>query len=290
MDIRQVEEQLALNLANAVFGDSPGGAILTSVTVTKQQIGAFLSAWTTKAALKCPFAILRVSSGKNDPDAATHASGSMGLGVRKAMRATIVVVAGSIADPLPSPPPFRAVGNVTGDDVHGQGAVIGKTVTIGAQAGQGVDRISPEIVRQALGNGLLIDSVHGVAGRVVGDSDLMEAFGVQVLGRRIDVEITNGSTVQSYHTPTRFKATVASTTVTNSWAAVPARPDFLSYLLKRDGTTIFTGTDRTVTTYADTGVSAGAHTYTLVAQYDDAARPPASANRSSSILSTTVTV
>ncbi len=151
MDIRQIEEQIALNLASARFSDAPAALILTSVTITRQDLGALIAAWTSDTAKTCPFAVVRVTSGRDEQDAATHASGSMGRGIRRTVRAVVLVAAGSITDPLPSPPPYRAVGNVTGDTVHGQYGMIGNLAAgaIGVQAGQGVDRIVTEIVRQA---------------------------------------------------------------------------------------------------------------------------------------------
>jgi hypothetical protein len=288
VDIRQVEEQFALNLANCVFSDAPNAKILTAVAITRGPIGEFLAGWNSASPFKCPFAVVRVTGGTEERDAASHASGSMGLGVREFMRATVVVVAGSVNDPLTSPPPFAtSVGNVTGDTIHGQGAIVGKGVVIGTQVGQGVDRVATEVVRQCFGNGLLLDNVFGVQGRVVGENDLQQIYGTQLVGRAITFEIQNGSTQQSYHAPTRFKAAVGGATVTSTWLGVPSRPDFYQYVLKRDGGQIYAGP---LLTFADVGVAPGAHTYTLVAQYDDVGRPPAAANRSSAVLSNPVTV
>lgn len=287
MDVRQVEEQLALRLASAVFGDAPAGAILTSVTITRQDLGALIAQWTSTAAKVCPFAVLRVSSVRSDPEGASHASGSMGKGVRQTMRVQVAIVAGSINDPIPSPQPSTSVGNVSGDDVHGQGAVIGKAVVIGTQAGQGVDRIVAEIVRQALGNGVLVDNVHGVAGRIVSEADLQPVFGVQLLGRRLELEITNGSSVESYHAPTRVLPSSVGTTITVAWSAVPARPDFVGYVLKRNNVQVYAGTN---TSFSDATGASGTYNYALTAVYDDAGRPPSSSNRSSPPVTLTVTV
>jgi hypothetical protein len=287
VDIRQVEEQLASILASAAFGDTPYEAILTEVLVTRQDLGALLVAWSSKAALQCPFGVVRVKRGTAERDVATHASGSMGRGMRQTFRATVVVVAGSIVDPLPSPPPFRAVGNVASDNVHGQGGILGLAAAIGTRTNQGVDRIEAEVLR-ALGNGFLVDQVHGVAGKLLGSGDLMTAYGVQLLGRAFELEITNGSVEETYHQPIRLHvSSLAGTTATLAWTPVPTRPDFLSYVLSRNNVPVYTGTN---TSYADATGAHATYSYSLVAQYDDVTRPPATANRTSKATTLSVTV
>lgn len=286
MDIRQLEEQFALVLANSRFLDAPADAILTNVQITRQDISVFLAGWRTVAAFTMPFAILRVVGGLPEKDAASHPSGSMGRGVRQFVKASVWVAAGSIADPVPSPPPFVAVGNVADDNAFGQGALIGKAVVMGQRTNQGIDRIVPELIRQGLGDGILVDYVHGFQGRVTGTSDVSAPL-PQVAVRRIDVEITNGSAEQSYHAASLFHATKVGTTVTLSWRAVPARPDFLAYVLSRNGNPIYTGT---AVGFIDAVGAVGPVTYTLVATYDDANRPPTTGNRTSRVTTLPYTV
>lgn len=287
MDIRQLEETIALALANSRFMDAPGDAILTAVQITRQDIGVFLASWRTVNAFTLPFAIFRVVGAAPDKDAASHPSGTMGRGVRQFAKASIWVAAGSIADPVPSPPPFVAVGNVANDNAFGQGAMIGTAVAIGTRANQGVDRIVPELIRQAFGNGVLVDYVHGFQGRVSGTGDVAAPF-PQINVRRIDIEIMNASAQESYHSPFRLHVSgKVGTTVTLAWSPVPTRADFLAYVLKRNGNPIYTGT---AASFVDAVGAAGPVTYTLVATYDDAARPPTTGNRTSGVVTLAYTV
>lgn len=180
-----------------------------------------------------------------------------------------------ITDPSP-------VASAAGEDTHGlnrvTGALRNETDGQGKSEGRHVDEVVGRLL-EALNNGQLLDSTHGMQATITRGNELVSVDGVQVLARPIDITVHNATVARHYHTVRQFKATAGgSGACTLTWALPATRYDTLRVLVKRSaaggayptisGTAVTLAGDLSVTASL-TGLPAGVYKFSAFVAYDE---------------------
>lgn len=200
MDLWQAKRQIAYLLRQATWEDAPSDPVLTDAFVSEDLEGNFLPGdfladGPVDKAL--PFARVARLGAAQDRE-------SRGRVAELLLRAFVVAGGSGVAG---------AEGETATDeyDTHGENQVTGAlrdpTDGPGSSTGRDVDEIVDRLIEDALGEGQLIDSVHGLQGEVVADLEADPVDGVQVLARPVDFVIYNATRTRYYHPGYNLAAT-----------------------------------------------------------------------------------
>jgi hypothetical protein len=227
VDVWQAKRQIAWLLGRATWADSPSHVVLVDSIVSEDepgnfQPGTFLPDGPQPDAL--PFSVVQRGRAQQDRESS--------VGRLAVLELLVQVVAGGAG--------------VTGNagtttpstfDSHGRNQVTGALRGVsgaGDSSGRDVDEVASRLIEAALGDGQLVDSIHGLQGEVSGDLALSAEDGVQVLTNPLSILLYNVARARFYHHAFRFKGTNAGGGVVNlTWVDAPARFDTFGDVVRR---------------------------------------------------------
>ena len=202
-----------------------------------------------------------------------------------------VVVVESVTDPdEPGRCVHRAIVTVVSPPAgHPPAAVAPETAATG---------LAKAVRAVAQGLELLVDSTHGMQGRIVRQRPA-RTLEAGVGAQDLELEIANGTTTEHFHPCPRFNATGGVGSVTLAWTLPPARFDRLRVVLIRkagssaptsvsDGTAVTLSGDL-ATSKTDT-IAAGTYSYSLFAVYDETHATPTTVEKYSAAATKTAIV
>lgn len=281
MDAWQAGRQIAKRLILATWEDSPSNVVLTgSATVSEGADAAMLSetGYLQQAALSTsdsPFAKVFKLTQSQDDDAPGRS--------RVARWRVYVVQLGHGLDGTTAP---------SRNATQGQGKSEGRTI----------NEVVGRLLESAFSNGQLIDSTHGLMGRVVEVGRVVQLALANSVYQTIDLEVYTQTAARFYHPPRNLVATGGVGQVALTWVLPPTRFDTITTpILRRASgatapTSVTSGTGVTLsagaTSVTDSGLAAGTYSYSIFMPYDETSTSPTTADRwsgATSVTSVTVT-